>query len=517
VDLPHLDNPTNLGLNRMRKSIAFLSALAVASALIYGLAFVWPYNLFKWWQLPGQSIARLAQHSLASGAAYVGAMAALFSLYLLACWIVKRDRRAAMWAVVVGGAVAFNVILMALYPVDAADVFDNIIRGRMTALYGANPFYQAPIDFKQDPFYPYTAWIYYQTAYGPGWELLAAGVARLPGDGVIANVLAFKLVSVLAYAGAAALIALALRRREPERALVGTVIFAWNPLVLYETAGNAHNDAAMILFIALAFYLLTRDRFTLAAAALAAGAMVKFIPALLIPLVVVAGIRTARDWRGRGVFVLTTAAACLVVVATAYAPFWHGGDILGVARRSELLTTSLPTLVDLTLASSLGAKLSDSLTIRFAMLLLGAWIVREMRAVWQRGASFESVAEGSVSVLLFFLLISCLWFEAWYAVWPVTIAALLPEGILAGGALLFSYAVTFKMPLFEYVLVPGPVLPPQDWREWRLTLGTLGAPWAYFSYHFAKNGIRRHGVRIARRRQAADGANQDAADSAYVG
>ncbi|MCL4394740.1 MAG: hypothetical protein M1482_08050, partial [Chloroflexi bacterium] len=87
----------------MQKSTVLLSALAGASALIYGAAFVWHYSLFEWWQLPGQSIARIAQHSLASGAAYVVAMAALFALYLLACWLVKRDRRAAMWAIVVGG------------------------------------------------------------------------------------------------------------------------------------------------------------------------------------------------------------------------------------------------------------------------------------------------------------------------------------------------------------------------------------------------------------------------------
>ncbi|MCL4396571.1 MAG: glycosyltransferase 87 family protein, partial [Chloroflexi bacterium] len=374
------------------------------------------------------------------------------------------------------------------------------------------------IDFQKDPFYPYTAWIYYPSAYGPGWELLAAGAARLSGDGVMANVLTFKLVSVLAYAGSAILIALTLKRRAPERALLGTALFAWNPVVLYETAGNAHNDAVMVLFIALAFFLLAWDRFTLSAAALTIGATVKFIPALLVPLVVVAGLSAARGWKSRAVFLAVTAAVCAGVVAAAYAPFWHGGDILGVARRSELFTTSLPTLVDLTLASSLGAQLADSLTIRFAMLLLGAWIVRQMRKLWQRGPSFDSVAEASTSVLLFFLLVSCLWLEAWYSVWPIALAALLPEGSLVTGAVFFSYVTTFKMPLFEYVLVPGPTLPPQAWREWRLTLGTLGAPWLYAGHQFAKKGIKRYGSRIGGRRQAAGGGtNQDAADSALVG
>ncbi len=501
----------------MSKPTVRLAILAGVSAVIYTLAFVWRYSLIEWWATPQLTIAKISHHDPLAAAAYVIAFAALFLLYALACRVARGQQRAAAWRVVIVGALAFNAILLLLYPVDAADIFDNIVHGRMTAVYGANPFYQSAIDFTQDRFFSYAAWDYYPTAYGPGWELLAAGAARFAGDGVIANVLTFKLIGVLAYAGAAALIALTLRQHAPARALYGVVLFAWNPLVLYVTAGNGHNDAVMVLFIALGLALLTARRFTLAAAALTLGATIKFIPALLLPLAMIAGLKAARTWRTRAIFLVVTVAACALVVIGLYAPFWQGGDIFGVKRRSDLLTTSLPTLIDVTLAPRLGQSAGEFVAIRLAVVLLGAWIVRQMRKVW-RDASPNAVAAAAASILLFYLLVACLWFQAWYAVWTLAIAALLPDGALTRGALLLSFAAIWKMPLFEFVLVPGTVLPPRDWREWWITLGTLGTAWAFFVYQFARNRVTRYGSRVARDRQAPRaGANQDAADPAAIG
>jgi hypothetical protein len=297
--------------------------------------FVRPHGLLEWWQTPQEIIAKIAHLAPLAAVVYVVAFAALFAGYVLAARIARGKRRASVWGVVIGGALAFNALLLFLYPVDAADVFDNILHGRMTAVHGANVFYQVPVRFSRDRFFPYAAWDYSPTAYGPGWEFMAAGAARLAGDGVIANVLRFKSIGVAAYAGAAALIALTLLKTAPDRALSGTVLFAWNPLVLYVTSGNGHNDAMMVLFIALAFYLLASNRLTLAALALTLGASVKFIPALLLPVVIVAGFKQAKGWRARLIFLGITAVLCAAVGIGLSAPFWQGGDILGFKRRSD--------------------------------------------------------------------------------------------------------------------------------------------------------------------------------------
>jgi alpha-1,6-mannosyltransferase len=380
-----------------------------------------------------------------------------------------------------------------------------------------DPFYQVVIQFPHDPFYHYASWLYYPTEYGPAWELLAAALTRIAGDGVIANVIAFKLASIAAYAATTALIALTLRRLAPERTLYGTVLFAWNPLVLYEVAGNGHNDVVMVLFIVLGLYWLVRRRFTLAALAETAGALVKFIPFLLLPIIFVVAFKQLRGKLARGVFAIGTLAACAALIVAMYAPFWRGGDILGIARRSGMYTTSIPTVVQVSLEPDLGKSFSEFVATRFAIVLLGAWILREMRVVWRRKGDVETAIRASLSILVFFLLVSCIWFQTWYVVWLVAIAALLPEGTLTFGALLFSYIATWKMPIFEYFVVPGPALPPRAWREWRLTPETLGAMWAFFVYAFVRQRIK-YGPRITRREQTTRaGQNQNAPDSPSFG
>lgn len=457
-----------------------LSALAISSLVIYALAFVWSYSLHKWWRYPHLTIGKITHHEPQAGAAYMLAVSALFLLYGLACRLAKGHHRSLTWGVVIAGAVAFNGVMMGLYPVAAADVFDNIVRGRMLAYHGANPFYQTPIEFKHDPLYGYAAWVSHPSAYGPLWELIAAGASALAGDGVVANVLMFKFVSVTAYAGTAVLIGLMLRRSAPERALYGVMLFAWNPLVIYATAGNGHNDAVMVFFIVLGFYGLMRGWLTVAALAQVAGALVKFIPALLVPVMMIAALRRLEDRWARMRYVLITIGVCALLTIGLYAPFWRGGDVMGINRRAGLFTTSLPALLKVTLEPRLGEPVANGLAVWAALIVLVAWITRQLRITW-RSDDVQAPVRVGLSILLFYLLVSCLWFQPWYAVWPLALAALLPDGTLQRGSVVLSFVVTWKMPLIDFVLAREE-LPPKAWREWRLTPAVLGVPWIYFAY-----------------------------------
>lgn len=480
-----------------------LFTYGLASLVIYLVGFALPYNLFIYWRTPGLTIAKITQNDPRYGAAYVLAMLSLFLLNWLACRTVLREHRLAAWFLIIGGAIAFNAVMLSLYPVDAVDVFDNIIRGRMQSLYGANPFYQHPASFPQDPFIKYSGWNDFTSAYGPWWELLTSFVSRLPGNGIIANVLAFKALSVLAYAGTSAVIALTLRRHAPDRALFGTTLFAWNPLVLYSVAGNGHNDAVMVFFMVLGFFFLSRGNFTLAALSEVAGALVKFIPALLIPIVYIAALRKLGSWKERIGFVVLTSAAAAVMVAVTYARYWRGGDVLGLDWRSTLFTTSLATLVQIVLIPSLGTHIASEVVSRGSLLLVAAWIAWQVWQVWRatgreegervtRG-DLEEYARAGLLIVLFFLLVGTPWFQPWYAIWPIALAALSPDGVLLRGGVVVSMAAAAKMPVFDYVLSYRPgIVPPRNVLEWQATPATLGVAWLYFAYQFAKLWLARN-------------------------
>lgn len=476
-----------------RKSIVQLSLLASASLFIYISALVLPYNLLQWWSRPHLNIAEMRDYSPLAGASFATAILLLFLLYWLATRLVLRVHDARMWALVIGAALLFNAAMLFLYPVDSSDAFDNIVRGRMTALHGGNPFYQRPSSqaiFRSAPFYQYSGWNDYTTAYAPGWEIIAAAVARLAGDGVIANVLAFKLASFAFEAGTLAVVALLLHQYAPKRALYGVTLLGWNPLGIYSVAGNAHNDIVMTFFIVLGMYFLARRHYSLAALAETAGALVKFVPALLLPIVIIAGLKQADSWHKRLSFLVITGLVCGAMIVALYAPFWRGGDIIGADWRSHLFTTSIPTLVKVSLQPHLGAQLTDAFVSRAALLVTGVWVLAQALALWRSQrmrVEWTHYASAALAIVLFYLLVTCLWFQPWYAIWPVALAGLLPDSMIARGAIVLSLAAAFKMPIFDFVMGvrPGNV-PPIAGRELEITLGTLGVPWLYFLYQLLK-------------------------------
>ncbi len=480
--------------------LTLLGTLFVGVSLI-GL--VIPYNLFTLQLRPYRNIANLTADNPLAQACFVLTLAALAGVYYLA-WracramgsgtVAGRQPRA-MWAALLGSILAVNLAMVWLYPIDAADIFDNIDRGRITARYRGNPFYDAPRRYAQDWSFGYVAWPDYTSAYGPLWELMAAGAGRLAGDGRLANVLAFKALGLAFYAGCLAVIAALLRRWAPERVLQGVCLFALNPFVIYETAGNGHNDIAMVFFMLLGLWAMLRGRFTWAALALLAGALIKFIPLLLLPVLLAVAVPALPDWRRRLRWVLVTGLAGLALAAALFAPFWRGGDILAVKRRATLFTASLPALVQVRLEPALGPEASQHTVAAVAVLLTAVAAGYQGWRVWRARTAGDgdwlAPARAATHILLFYLLFTCPWFQPWYSLWPLALAAILPEGAVARTVVLLSYAAAWKTIIFDDFVYTGGPLPPKAWREMLLGPITLGVAWFYVAYRTVHTWRRR--------------------------
>ena len=95
------------------------------------------------------------------------------------------------------------------------------------------------------------------------------------------------------------------------------LIYAWNPLPVWEFAGSGHVDAIAICFIALALLAVCAGRRGWGAAALAAAVLTKFLPVILLP-----ALWRRWDWKFAAVFI--------VVIAVLYAPYLGvGKDVFG--------------------------------------------------------------------------------------------------------------------------------------------------------------------------------------------
>ena len=186
--------------------------------------------------------------------------------------------------VILGVALALRLALLPVPPQLSTDAYRYVWDGRVQGA-GINPYRYVPAapelaPLRDGAIYPHiNRRDYAVTIYPPAAQLLFFAVTRI-SDGL----LAMKLAMVAAEAvTVAVLLALLRHLRRPATRVVA---YAWHPLAVWEIAGNAHIDAAMVAAMMLGLWLaLVPGRRVAGAGILAAAALLKPFAALALPAV----------------------------------------------------------------------------------------------------------------------------------------------------------------------------------------------------------------------------------------
>ena len=192
----------------------------------------------------------------------------------------RAPRRRDVW-LVLAVAIAMRLIPLGSPMFLSSDLFRYVWDGRVQ-LAGINPYTYVPADpalagLRDTAIFSHvnraaTA----HTIYPPMAQIVFAAIAWISQTPIAIRLamVAFETLAV-----AALLRALTLRRQDPARVL----IYAWNPLAVWEFAGNGHVDAVAIGLLAVALLARLSARPALAGVALAASVLVKFLPAVVAP------------------------------------------------------------------------------------------------------------------------------------------------------------------------------------------------------------------------------------------
>ena len=474
---------------RRRKVVLLFAATALASATLYWLAFVQAANLLHLDRGLPQDLFLLGNGAAELNWRFLLAFAGLGFLYFFGYHLARRLQGRTAWLIVFGGALASSLALIFLFPLDAADIFDNILHGRILGIYGQNPFTQVINQFPKDPFFAYTAWKRSPAAYGPVWEILSGAAARLAGDGLLTNLIAFKLLPGSFFLASTFILGMILKRIDPKQAPARTLLFAWNPPVLYETWGNGHNDPLIVFWCLCAALALLHQRYTISILALVAGTLSKFIPILLIPAAIGLALSSLNGLRQRARFLVTSIVFSSLLIILAYLPFWAGVQVLSIERRRHLFSSTLPAVIYQLIRPRLGLEQAAT-TVSLAALILTI-----LFALWQgyrawRAGSWQGFIKASSTVLTFYLLLTCLWFQQWYPIWLIGLAPLLKPGPARRLALIFGFSALSKQLIFGPLLyVPRPTIQ-QPWLEIWFTLGVIAPIWLYLLYEYVQTRIR---------------------------
>lgn len=322
------------------------------------------------------------------------------------------------------------------------DPVDYVVRGRVMAVHGGNPYHDVALDYPGDPFLEFgdRGWKDMPLPYGPVVANLQAGIAWLahllpvsPRVELVVALVLFKLVFAAAMLLTGALvwrIAAALRPGAEPAAFVAVT---WNPLLLDCCVANAHNDVLVLACLALAIVAAIGSRYAIATVALTAGTLAKVVPALLGPVYFVRALRARR----LGSLALGVAVS-LVAVAAFVLQFFAREQGMGevLARQNDLEGASLLWTVQ-----KLTGLPRDEL-VRFGRLGVIAWVGWCSVRMWRRPEPRELVFATASSLFALALFGSAL-FGSWYHVWWLPFGLLLERGFLRR----FAIAATFTAPL----------------------------------------------------------------------
>lgn len=193
---------------------------------------------------------------------------------------VDGNARMALW-IILAGAAGMRLALLFTEPALSTDVWRYIWDGRVQAA-GVNPYRYIPrapeLEALRDAvvFPKINRADYAVTIYPPVAQMIFFAITRL-GESLLAMKLGLLAFEALAMVSIIAI----LRQLGVSDARVAA--YAWHPLPVWEIAGNAHVDAAMVGLMLLGLALFVRGGKLISAIVIAAAALVKPTALLTLP------------------------------------------------------------------------------------------------------------------------------------------------------------------------------------------------------------------------------------------
>lgn len=266
-------------------------------------------------------------------------------LFLVAARVARnvgRERLAAAQArtllwIILGLAALFALLFLFAPAVMTQDALLYGWYGRMALIYHTNPYLAStllPTDLLNGvitgpPGHP---------AFGPVWMDAALAIA-LAARGSVANILMdFRLLALVIHLANVLLVWRLLTRLHPEARFVGTLLYAWNPALLVLGIAEMHLELVVIFFILLAALFFQRRALFLSWVCLLLAALIQPLSLLLMPLFLRLYGKSMRGQSAgrRVVWWLGLIAVSILIVGLAYAPYYSGWGLSGIATQLRL-------------------------------------------------------------------------------------------------------------------------------------------------------------------------------------
>jgi hypothetical protein len=412
---------------------------------LYALAYAVQFPLFRWHDAPNTTFASITRHRPLAAVALVLSSIALLALCARMMRLAKTLGARSALPLVAAGWLGASLCALFTFPGQSTDMGDYAFRAHMLLHLGRNPLTTSPSQLIGYRDFPYLAWYWEPDYYGPLWQWLSAGAHALAGEDLLANFLAYKGLAIAATGLSGLLIYAILARVAPAYRLAGPALWLWNPLTLNEGALHGHNDLVAVPVVLAGLLLVSRGRGVAGLVVLTAAGLMKANLWIFLPVAVLWLLRQHGLQRG----IIEIAAGALIgaaLVWLAYLPFRGWEQLAVLARRRGWWPVG-------TWTAALFFAMRDSAGLPHAAAV--RWIIGGATALFAAIAAvamlrIHDLFLAAWAVVLAYLLVGCHWFQPWYGVWLIALAALVPDRRVAGYTLVFSFFMLLHPVVLQY-------------------------------------------------------------------
>jgi|SaaInlStandDraft_4_1057021.scaffolds.fasta_scaffold09422_2 hypothetical protein len=201
---------------------------------------------------------------------------------LLYLWTLKSGKKLTKfpWPKII----ILSLILTLCYPMFSYDVYNYMFHSKIIWHYHANPHIYPPLHFEGDPWLRFMRWVHTPAAYGYGHTLLYSPVYLLGLGKFTLSLLIAKLIPYGFYLWSIKLIGeIAHKLKSVKNIPLLQLTYALNPLILFETLVNSHNDGIMMAFYLLAILLFLKNKYKQSFISLFYGISIKLMAIVMVP------------------------------------------------------------------------------------------------------------------------------------------------------------------------------------------------------------------------------------------
>lgn len=338
-----------------------------------------------------------------------------------ACYIYflrKSDNVFKTWKSVIIIIMTVAILFTIILPMTSTDIFYYIGTGWSEAHYKVNPYYTSVDDLIRQNEQASTdtmllkmkgTWSNQKIVYGPIWPMVCRILSMCSNGNLAVALIIYKLFNLVLH-----FINSYIVYKMTGKSKKYTLMYALNPLVLFECLSNVHNEMLLIFFIILAmYYLISKKQILPAIVLLACGSAVKYVAILLAPFFVLYYYRQEKIQK-KIVYSLLYGVIFLAVLILCYMPYIQDLKVLnGILDQQGKIANSFYVSIAIQ-DFELALKLSKGFMVAYVVI----YIIEVTKILFSnKEYTWEEIMRKYNTLLLLFIFGTITNLQPWYIIW----------------------------------------------------------------------------------------------------